>query len=490
MKITTKYGIWQGIRDPQTSVCAFLGIPYATAPVGALRWKPPIQPEISEEVFVASEYGPSCIQPIDEIELASCWKQSEDCLRLNIWTKDIAGQAPVMVFIHGGGFIGGGSADPLYDGLQLAARNEIVSITINYRCNVLGFLDLESIDGDYPDSANLGLLDQLCALKWIQENISLFGGDPGNVTVFGESAGGCSVLDLMTMPIAKGLFHKVICESGNLIPSKNEALQKQIPRDFMEICGAENMGDLLQLSEDDIRVYCKTLMEKYGAVSELMFCPAPDNRILPMNGFQHLKNGSAAGIPLLIGTTKDEFRYWQLYYDGFMDYLETFTREMMQVMDVQLEGNSSIESYLNSFPDMSEPERRLQLINDLFFRINSICAAEAQSAFADTYMYFFTWPSTIDGFGACHAVELPFVFYNLDTPSGNSFTGENPPESLAEQVQKAWVAFAASGSPQHNGIPLWEKYNPKERKTMLIDSKWHQEKDPGREAREILSVMY
>lgn len=502
MLIETGQGTYKGRIDEESKVAAFKGIRYAKAPVKELRWKAPVKPDpVIGIINVSGDFGPSCIQPVDEIELASLHQQSEDCLMLNIWTRNLTGvedpdyvssKWPVMVFFHGGGYIGGGAADPLYDGKQFAVNHDVILVTINYRCNVLGFLDLAVLAGpEYDDARALGILDQVCALQWVNENISSFGGDPANVTIFGESAGGASVLNLMVSEQAAGLFHKAICQSGNLAIKKNAEIQQQIVTDFFKLSGVQNVNDLFLLSEDQLRFACEALLKQYEIQSEIIFFPYPDGKILPENGLKSLRQGAAKNINLLIGSNADEFRYWKLYYDDYLDYIEFIVQALGAVADIDLTDTSSIERCLKSYSSAgNRQEQWLYLLNDLLFRVNSLVVAELQSGWADTYVYHFTWPSSIPGLGACHAAELPFVFNNLNTQSGTAFTGPNPPAVLAEKMQASWVNFARTGNPAHEAIPAWDKYEKQKRQTMFIDLEWHQESDPGKESREILSRLY
>ena len=207
-KVKLRQGIYNGFVDEQ-GIQTWQGIPYAKPPVGNLRWRAPEKLEAGNKEFDAKNFGYSAIQEEDETEYASLLPQSEDCLTLNIWTRGVEGKKPVMVFIHGGAFIVGGSGDPIYNGSKLAAH-DVVVVTINYRLNIFGFMNFAEIDPAFEDTGYLGIKDQVAALDWVKENISAFGGDPDNVTIFGESAGAASVMLLMVLPQAKGLFQKVI----------------------------------------------------------------------------------------------------------------------------------------------------------------------------------------------------------------------------------------------------------------------------------------
>ena len=491
-KVYTAYGTYIGKRNACGTI-PFKGIHYAKAPVGALRWKAPVKPDPGNQVYDAADFGFSCVQPVDPVELASVRAQSEDCLSLNVWTREVTGsERPVMVFIHGGGYIGGGSSDPVYDGENFVNRKNIVLVTINYRCNVLGFMDLEDFGGaDYAHSKNLGILDQICALEWIRDNIAYFGGDPGNVTIFGESAGSASVSLLMASPAAKGLFGRVIAQSGAMIMYKEPEAAKRCARDFIRISKVADMNALLAMKEGDIREICVQLMKEYGCKSEIMFAPVADGRIIPRDPYESVKSGCAEGVALIVGTNADELNYWKYYYDDIEEKIMPFTRDQFEIIgpDIGKYGDL-MEIYLNSGALSTCGHDPIDLAVELLFRIPSIKLAELQSQFGDTRMYCFTWPSRIDGLGACHAVDLPFVFHTLESESGLSFTGEDPPEHLAAMVQDAWASFAAKGDPTHAGIPEWPLYDTRSRATMFIDEEWHVEEDPGREERLLLRKIF
>ncbi|GIN94776.1 para-nitrobenzyl esterase [Siminovitchia terrae] len=485
----TLYGKFIG-KENENGVISFKGIPYAKPPVGNFRWKRPIHPDPSDKVFEAFEFGLSCVQPIDENELSSVHAQGEDCLALNIWTRELNGaDKPVMVFIHGGSYLGGGSNNPAYNGENFVNRHDIVFVSITYRCNVFGFMDLEEIGGpEYSDSKNLGILDQIQALKWIKENIGSFGGDANNITIFGESAGGSSVSLLMTIPEAKGLFHKVIAQSGTFNFIKTNKMAKQITKDFTRITGTKTMEELHSLSIDDLRHYCTLLMEEYSYGVTLMFSPVTDGKLIPQKPDESIRDGCASDIKLMIGTTLDEFAYWKFYYENLEDD-EEMGVFLKQICDINGPDLGRAEKMIDDYLSLERPTNVMSLANEVIFRIPAIRFAEFQAKHSPTWMYLFTWPSKIEGLGACHAVEVPFVFHNLSDADAELFLGENPPESLADQMQNAWVSFAQSGNPAHSGIPDWPAYDDK-RKTMVIHNEWQIKGDPYKEERIILEKIY
>lgn len=492
LKVKTKYGSYVGAED-ENGVISFKGIAYAKPPAGSLRWKSPMKPDESDNVYEALEFGHSCVQPINELAPASLLEQGEDCLNLNIWTKEINREKkPVMVYIHGGSYIGSGASDPWYYGDNFVKRHQIVFVTIDYRCNVLGFMDLEEIGGAaYKDSKNLGILDQICALEWIKENIDRFGGDPNDITVFGESAGGISVSLLLTVPKASGLFQKAIVESGTLNMHKSLQKGKDQARDFLTLTGKNTMEELLQLDQDEIREACIQLMVEYGYKSEIMFAPVADGELIPFDPYDSIRNGVAKDINLMIGTTADEVCYWKLYYEDIENQTKKILEDECDMLSMDIgKYENEINGYLAMQDQQPMVDRYLSMFSEIMFRVPSIKLAESQSVYADTWMYIFAWPSQIEGFGACHAIELPFVFHNEENPDLISFAGENLPTSLADRTQDAWVAFARTGNPSHDGIPPWPKYDEEKRQTMIIHEEWHVEEDPGKEKRLTLKKIF
>jgi para-nitrobenzyl esterase len=299
-------------------VTAFRGIPFASPPVGKLRWKEPVPVVASDGVYEACVNGPSPIQTKLESERASQYFQSEDCLYLNVWTADgYAGQKRcVMVFIHGGAYGWGGTADPLYDGHNFVkAHPEIVLVTIAYRVGIAGFIDFSNVPGGeaYATSGNLGLLDQICALQYVQGNIHAFGGDPTKVTIFGESAGGGSVSLLPLIPEAKGLFSRVIAESGSvaLTYSRKECLG--LTRRLLKETKARRMEDLLALTTEQLQ----TVNEKLNDYNNF---PERDGIVLPEDLYAAYERGDAQPVEMLLGTNADELRYWILDVGGVAKY--------------------------------------------------------------------------------------------------------------------------------------------------------------------------
>ena len=465
LSIKTRNGTYVGFN--RGGVQTWLGIPYAKPPVGNLRWRAPESLPASDEVFDAKKFGFTPIQDRDEVEPASLLPQSEDCLTLNIWSRPSDNPKPVMVFIPGGGFVSGGTGDPTYNGANLAAKNDVVVVTINYRLNVFGFMNFAAIDSSFSDSGCLGIKDQIAALTWIKDNIAEFGGDPDNVTVFGESAGSISSMLLMIAPAAKGLFNKVIAQSGHLAFYHTPDQSAKFAAAFMELSGCADMDELLKKSADELRDAYENLSMARPFSSEVGYFPTCDGKFLPEHPFRALKDGAAHGIKLLTGNTADEYLYWNLYYKNFPKYLREFHGKLTPVMyeGEFTNGIELFEAWQKNHADIPDNNRYLEFADQLDWRVGQELAAEYQSAFDDVYLYLFSQKSPVAELGSCHAIDLPFVFGN-----SSSDIEPKPSAKLIRQVQAAWTSFAATGTPNNALTPTWNAYTAADRQTMEINS--------------------
>jgi para-nitrobenzyl esterase len=484
------------IGTMENGVASYKGIPYAKTPTGDLRWKAPEAPSDSDEDFDASDYGDSAIQTEWFSEKASYREQSEDCLTLNVWTSspNTDAKKPVMVFFHGGAYGWGGTGDPLYDGQNFTeAHDDVILVTANYRLGIMGFIDFSAVEGGeaYSDAPNLGLRDQILALQWIKENIEQFGGDPDNVTIFGESAGGGTTSLLMITDEAKELFKRCISESGSVALTYSKEDCRNQTEVLMELAGAKNMQDLLALSEDRLKELNATVINEDGyTLNDLVNMPQRDGKLLPgtLEGvYQAFSEEPAMSKDLLIGTNKNEWNYWigemavgdaEENYLAFKSWMESRFAQDTSEMDES--GRETVDDFLTLQSDKEEPWKTVELYNDLAFRVPAcIEAANHADAGGNSYMYYWTYPSAIERYGACHAVELSYVFNNLED---TDFTGEDPSEELAVKIQEAWVNFAKTGDPSISGIK-WPKYTGDRRETMIIGKDWTVLKDPLAEQR-------
>lgn len=476
----THCGKIEGIKVKE-NVLRFTRIPYAKPPVGELRFKAPVEPEPWTEIKDTTEFGPASIQPYDEVETASHGPQSEDCLLLNIWTQglDDRKKRPVMVWIHGGGFFTGGTNDPKYNGTYFAERGDVVLVSIQYRLGALGWLCLDELGGkEFRHSKNNGLLDQIAALKWVKDNIENFGGDPDNITIFGESAGGSSVTTLMVMPAAKGLFSKVIAQSGTFNYSRTRERGRRYTKKFIGACGVDDLNGLMNLSEEKIRSAMAEISEEATFMSDWMFGPVFDGDLLPENPFAYIAKGNTSDILLMHGSTKEEYHYW-LYY--LPELMRDTPREAM--LDLYKDGfglsddqiDQLYQSLKEYYPHKSKSDKYIDIATWGFFRYPHSRLSEAQSQHGPVWEYLFEWSSPIDPEkGACHGIELPFVFYMEE----DEVFGGNPPITMLEQVQNAWISFARNGDPNHSDLPVWPQYNKKDTPKMVFNVNPRVENDP------------
>ena len=475
-------GVFIGVQ--KSHVMAYKGIPYALPPVGALRWKTPVAMADGNNVYDATEFGYVSYQTKLESEGASFLPQSEDCLTLNVWHSINGGseKKPVIVFIHGGDNAWGGSADSLYDGYNFVDENpDIVFVSINYRLGYLGFIDLSPLEGgeDYPHSGNLGLLDQICALQWVHRNIATFGGDPDNVTIMGESAGGSDVSLLLLVKEAKGLFHRAIVQSGNVSLTSTKKDDIELTEAIMEVTGAKSVNDLLALSGEQLLDVRTELGEWYNY-------PERDGVVLPEDILQTFSATDFTGIDLLIGTNKDEVKYWivdinneDIYNDVVM-FTSDYLRKVFEDADkmrydefITLVGGDNLAS-------------REHFLSDYVFRVPAIYMAETVSAHGgNAYMYLWTKESGDPRLGACHAVELPYVFAN---PYYTYVTAGEYDEALARRVRQMWVAFAKTGNPSIEAYP-WQPYDASTRATMVLGEMTYMENDPLAARRELITPL-
>ena len=466
------------------SVLVYKGIPFAKPPVGDLRWKAPQPAEDGDGVFEAYYNGKSPIQTEWRSELASFYPQGEDCLYLNIWLNqaDQTPQKPVMVFFHGGSYGWGGTADPLYDGKNLVSKHsDVILVTVGYRVGLMGFVDFSEIPGGgaFPDAPNLGLLDQIEALRWVQRNIAAFGGNPGNVTIFGESAGGGSVSLLPIIPQAKGLFRRVIAESGSVALTFSKKECRPFTKRLMKATKAKSMQDLLNMTE-------KQLMEVNEEVNAYNNFPQRDGRLIPENPYLPYENGDTAGVDMMIGTNSDEMNYWIGEIGGIVPYRFTVPVKFENDMKVlNAEEKKRVKLFMNSLSG-HKLWRMTEFYNELMFRLPAIHQAEEHAAHGGrAFMYYWTVPSALPLRKACHAVELAYVFGNLDE---TLYTGERADEAISDTVMQLWTSFARTGSPSAGDLE-WKPYSKQERTSLVISEDSHLSKDVLHKQRKLLSPL-
>lgn len=485
--VRTRYGTYNGFVGKR-GVQTWLGIPYAKPPVGALRWHAPEKLEPSNKIFDATKFGASPIQDRDEVEPASLLEQNEDCLTLNIFTRGTAKNLPVMVFIPGGGFVSGGSGDPVYNGTNFAAAHDVVIVTINYRLNIFGFMNFAVIDSDFADTGYLGIKDQITALEWVKENIANFGGDPDNVTVFGESAGSISTILLTVTPAAQGLFDKAIAQSGHLAFYHEPQRSAAFADEFMGLSGCKKMSELMTKPAAELEQFYEKFYATNPLVAEVGFCPTCDGKFLPELPFKALKDGAGKGVKLLTGTTAEEYGYWSLYYGDMTKRIKDMHARINAVLyaDESWQLENIYDVWQPNHMELAENERYFEFANQLDWRVGQELCAEYQSAFDDVYFYLFSQKSPVDDLRSCHAVDLAFVFGNP-----NQGIEPKPSSKLIKQVQATWYSFAATGNPNNALIPQWTPYTADSRATMEINAKaWACHKDLNTDNFAVLRSVY
>jgi para-nitrobenzyl esterase len=490
-EVDTSLGRLAGIEEGGLSV--FRGIPYASPPVGELRLRAPRPAVPWAGVRDAIRFGPAAPQnpPVSSLTGEVPLAHDEDCLTLNIWTPRADGaRRPVLVWIHGGGFTSGSGSEPLYSGAALARRGDAVVVTINYRLGILGFLAHPGLADEEGGGAqgNWGLLDQAAALGWVRDNIAAFGGDPANVTIFGESAGSMSVCDLMTLPSAAGLFHRAIAQSGPPSATTMERAEEHAAKLMAEL----GCGDPAQLRAVPVEAL---LAAQQGVLSPragagLALVPVADRASLPTDPARAFASGTAARVPLLIGTNRDEAKLFMVSdpknRDPDEDLLLRRIDRAFAASGVKLTPERAIDAYRAARHERGEPTTPRDLWSaiesDRMFRIGSVRAAAAHARTQPaTYAYLFTWesPGMHGALGACHALEIPFVLGNLDAPTMDRFAGTGPAASaLSEQMMDAWLAFACAGNPEHAGLPDWPAYEESGRSTMVFGAETRVEHAP------------
>lgn len=471
--VRTKAGELRGGRE--NGVAVFRGVPYAASPVGELRFMPPQPVPAWQGVRDATKDGP--VPPQGRSRLAHVMgdferPQSEDCLTLNIWTPAPDGKRrPVMLWIHGGAYASGAGSLPWYSGERFAANGDVVFVSINYRLGVLGFLCLPEVS-----DGNLGLLDQVAALRFVRDNIAAFGGDPDNVTVIGQSAGAASVVFLMAMPQADGLFRRAILQStpfGRMARTLEDS--HRIGRRLLEVLGLkpDEAGKLKSVPFAQFLAAQGQVarLEKKFADAQAPFWPVIDGKVIPGQVAAAIEAGAGSKIDTMIGTTREEMAAFYCIDDDiakadpaavegvFASMFKTGHRQHYEEIR-RLRASNSNAAVLGD------------LMSDAMFRIGSLRMAEARADQGrPTYVYQFDWQSPA-GFESCHCIEIPFVFNNFEHWTDSPMVkGAKPEETkgLAEAMHFAWIAFARTGKPDHPRLPAWPVYRREGRMTMRFD---------------------
>jgi len=461
----------------EKGINVFKGVPYGAPTGGAHRWLPPKKPAAWTGVREATTFGPMCSQvfgaPLpEETAVLQRGPMSEDCLNLNVWTPAVdAGRRPVMVWFHGGGFSVGSGGTATNDGVNLALKNDVVLVTVNHRLNLFGFLHLAEMAGPaYGASGNVGILDCAAALEWVRDNIAGFGGDPGNVTIFGHSGGGMKVMNLMAMPAARGLFHRVIVQSGF-------ALNSHPPEQATGV--ARNVLDMLGLKADQLTELQALPAERFVALLEsrpdLTFALGPviDGQTLHAGPLSSSALALSADVPMMLGTTETEIVFLPFAPLDPIDDAALHMRLKQYTTLDDADLDRLIAAYRAEYPEHDNTYVYQVLASDWLLGADAVKAAECKAALgrAPAYLYYFTKHTPVrDGkLRSPHTLEIPYVFDTLERGAPIIGPATAKEQALADRLSRTWATFARTGNPNNPSMPKWATYDTHKRTVMVIN---------------------
>lgn len=468
------------------NVAVFRGVPYAAPPVGALRWAPPAPHAGWAGVRDAARDGAAPPQLPSRLERVMGRVdfpngQGEDCLTLTIgapWPAG-AGKRPVMVFFHGGAWMSGAGSLSLYNGAELARSGDVVVVAVNYRLGALGYLNVAGLPGS-GSGANYGLLDHVAALEWVRGNIAAFGGDPANVTIFGQSAGGGSIAALMEMPNAVKLFRRAILQSAAIMPHQTPEAAGRVTGEVLKALGLGSVAALREVPVAKLLDAQRAAMMAVGKPSD----PTPvyrmvrDGAALDTDPPAGVAAGRAKGIDVMIGTTRDEVHAFFVNNEALANIDRAGIAAALKSAAARAGAEAVVDAYAKRLPKAAAPALFAAIRTDGMFRLPALRFADAQEKHGRSYLYRFDWQPTKDApYGAAHCIELPFVF-------GNFADWDNapvPPTMLAggdraamarisRQMMGAWCTFARTGDPNHAGLPKWEPWSRAQRRSFVFDA--------------------
>jgi para-nitrobenzyl esterase len=494
--VSTMAGKVRGLLTAN-NVQAFKGVPYGASTAGARRFLPPLEPQPWTGVYDAFELGHRA--PLVDSVLVKEWEplnrrepMGEDCLNLNVWTPGVGagGKRPVLVWLHGGGYAAGSPGMVPYDGANLARKHDVVVVGVTHRLNAFGFIYLAELGGEkYAEASNAGMRDIIAGLEWIRDNVANFGGDPGNVTIFGQSGGAGKVSTLLGMPAAQGLFHRAVAQSGSAVTSMPAQVATRNAELFMSRLELKpNQVDELQKLPMQQLIAALARGSGRGGPGGFVASPVVDGKSLPHDVFRPAASLLSADIPLLIGSTETEVT-WNVNTDYTPPADDAALRDRvkraLRTDDPQAEKVVAI--YRKGRPKASPLDLALLIETDASqFRSGTDTEAERKAALgkAPVYMYRFQWYSPVSGgrLRAMHCMDIPFVFENVDLST--SVVGNGPDRyALADKMSSAWVAFARTGNPNHQGLPKWEPFNADTRATLIFNNECRAANDPYRDER-------
>ncbi len=484
--VETVAGKVQGVMDDD--IMAFKGVRYAAPPVGDLRFKPTQPAEAYKGVQDATALGAPCIQmysPTGPVETDQTRRMqtmfptsteaktdNEDCLFLNVWTPSVEGEKrPVMVWFHGGGYAYGSGGWPAYDGKSLSEKGDVVVVTVNHRLNVMGYLKLDEVFGeDFKGSGNAGNLDLVESLKWVNANIEAFGGDPGNVTIMGESGGGSKVSHMLATPAADGLFHKAVIQSGPGVRSSEPEIADELAKDILAEAGIETIDDLKTKSPDELLDAVRRANRSGGGLGGgRSLGPVRDGVVTENHPFIPTAPEQSKDIPVMIGWNKDEMTIFlasQPWY-GKIDF------EALDKMSPMLGENAKelVAHYREVEPDYSATHVAVRAMGARFIQGSYVLAkAKAAQQGAPVYMYWLTQETPVVGgsLKTPHTLDIPYMFSNVHLSRPLVGTGEEP-QIMADMMSDAWISFAKTGTPSSELLPEWPAFTADDMKAMKLD---------------------
>jgi para-nitrobenzyl esterase len=472
----------------QDGVQVFKGLRYGADTGGANRFRPPQPVEPWTGVREATDWAPSCPQPSGRPE---GWlpepSLGEDCLAVNVWTPAPDDtKRPVLVWLHGGGFELGSGSWAFYDGTNLARRGDVVVVTVNHRLGILGHLKLDHLDERYRGSGNAGMLDIVAALEWVRDNIAAFGGDPGNVTIFGESGGGAKTSYLLASPLAAGLFHRAAIQSGAAGAAMPTERAEKSAGHALAALGIDRakVEQLQELSYEQLLDVQTGRNQEGRARRGLRLSPVVDGGFLTRPPAEAFADGWSRDIPVIVGTNRDEATFFgarnaSMPTDGDLDEAG-LAAALAHLGD---SANDLIAAYRAELPEASGRDVFIAALSDQVMRIPSVRLAEALIAGGSSTVWMYLFCYGVPPMGATHGLEIPFVFDNVNEASLMKPTANRT--RIADQMSEAWLAFARSGDPQHAGIPDWPAYDTEDRATILFDRETTVVADPLGQARQV-----
>jgi len=470
---------------------AFYGVPYGASTAGANRFMPPKAARpwsgVRDTIQVTDRSPQPLAGPIPEIHaLHRANPMSEDCLHINVFTPATgAGDRPVMVWLHGGGFWSGSGDWLLYDGNNLARSEDVVVVSVTHRLNAFGFMYLPEIGGEeFAEASNVGLRDIARALDWVQSNIGNFGGDADRVTVFGQSGGGGKVSFLTAMPEAQGKYHRAIIMSGSTLTGETRDSATEATERFMVAAGARNVSDLKQMPWEELNAEAERHQFRLG--------PVVDGTSLPAHPYAPSAPAMSADVPMIIGTTEHEVNFFP---DTPLDPIDADTLEDLVRNATGTDKDRTgelIAAYRAGRPNASNVDLYQIIFSDLRFGANAHAQAEQKANLGRgaIYKYYFTWQSPVrEGkLKSYHCIDIPFAFNNVEVASSMTGAG-NDRYLLADQLSGAFAEFARSGNPNHSGLPRWEPFDARERSTMVFSSTTRLASDPHGAERKLLAEI-